>query len=163
MRLLYPSSSVAVLALAGVLLLSAGCARRDKAVVKGQVKFFDKTLTTGTVGFTNKDGTRVGSGNIDFEGHYTVSDAPVGPCTVTVRVPHVPSMPLGQKMMAPKPPPGLPPMRAPGGEGGDDSGTSQIDPRKIVEIPSKYANPDSSGLTYTVQPGENTFDITLTP
>jgi hypothetical protein len=31
-----------------------------------------------------------------------------------------------------------------------------------IEIPPQYADPDTSGLTYTVQPGPQSFDIKLT-
>ena len=30
-----------------------------------------------------------------------------------------------------------------------------------VDIPSKYNMPDTSGLTYKVQPGDQTHDVTL--
>ncbi len=163
MRRLQRNSTIALLVLAGVLYVSAGCSSRQRAVVKGEVVFFDKKLTTGTVSFETQDGKRIGTGNIDFNGHYTVNDAPVGPCTVTVRVPRVPTTPLGQKMIAPKAPGNMPPMRPPGGEDSGDSGVSLIDPTKIVTIPGKYAKAETSGLTFTVAPGENTFDITLTP
>ena len=32
---------------------------------------------------------------------------------------------------------------------------------RYVDIPSKYYNPDESGLTYRVAPGSQTFDIKL--
>src|SRR5262249_25433874 len=103
----------------------------------------------------------IGSGNIDFNGNYTVADAPVGPCKVTVSAPRVANAPPGLRNAA-KPPPGMPPMQAPGGAGADDS-SSLIDPSKIVQIPGKDADPEKSGLTFTVERGEQTFNITLTP
>lgn len=156
------SCIVAVLVLPGVLFLSAGCAHRTKAVVKGKVAFFGKNLTAGTVAFQSQDGKRIGSGTIDFNGNYTVPDAPVGPCTVVVRVPHVSRMPSGMKG-GPKPPGNMPPMRPPGGDAGADESAPLVDPSKIVEIPGKYAKAETSGLTYTVEPGEQNFDITLSP
>ena len=36
-------------------------------------------------------------------------------------------------------------------------------PKNIVPIPDKYAEEKTSGLTYTVEKGEHTWDINLTP
>ena len=36
-------------------------------------------------------------------------------------------------------------------------------PDVVVPIPDKYAEPDTSGLTFTVKRGEQTHNITLTP
>jgi hypothetical protein len=154
--------------MAGFLLLivlltaAVGCGSnyKKKGVVKGTVVFFDKHLTAGTVAFQTEDG-RIGSGNIDFNGNYTVSDAPVGSCKVTVSAPKVANVPAGLKNAA-KPPPGMPPMQAPGGAGADDS-TTLVDPSKIVQIPGRYSDPERSGLTFTVERGEQTHNITLTP
>jgi hypothetical protein len=137
----------------------AGCGpTKARAKVKGRVKFFDKYLTCGTVAFVSKDG-RVGSANIDFEGNYEMGDAPVGEVTITVSVPHMPMGPRGGVM--PKPPPGVPEMRPPGEIGG--STAPAIDPNKIIQIPGKYEKDETSGLTYTVVPGEQTHNITLSP
>ena len=35
-------------------------------------------------------------------------------------------------------------------------------PSHLVPIPEKYASVETSGLTYTVEKGEHTYDITLT-
>jgi hypothetical protein len=149
--------------LLALLAVTAGCGDpyKARAVVKGQVKFFDKHLTAGTVAFIAKDG-RVGSGNIDFDGNYAVHDAPIGEVTITVSVPKMGAM--GGKNPHAKPPPGLPPMRPPGGSGGNESPEDlQIDPKKFVQIPGKYEKAETSGLNYTVEKGETTYNITLTP
>ena len=161
MHVLHRTSTAGLLALAGVLFMCAGCSSKTTGVVKGQVVFFDKKLTAGTVAFEAQDGKRVGSGNIDFNGNYTVNDAPVGPCRVTVRVPQVGMIPPGMRAAA-KPPGNMPPMKPPGGEA-DVPTPSLIDPSKIVQVPGKYANPETSGLTFTVEKGEQTYNITLTP
>jgi hypothetical protein len=159
MSVLHRTSAAALLVLAGALFVSAGCSSRGKGVVKGQVVFFDKKLTAGTVAFQTQDG-RVGSGNIDFNGNYSVNDAPLGPCTVTVRVPQVGQAPPGTK--GPQAPKGMPPMRPPGGEA-DVPSSSLIDPSKIVQVPGKYAKAETSDLKFTVEKGEQTWNITLTP
>jgi len=144
-----------ILLLAGV---GCGSSNKARAKVKGRVKFFDKTLTCGTVAFIASDG-RVGSGNIDFEGNYEVSDAPIGDTTITVTVPQGARGPAAGG--SPKPPPGVPDMKPPGGLGGTPS--PPIDPSKIVPIPAKYAQTETSGLKYTVEKGEQTKNITLSP
>jgi len=142
-------------------LIVAGCGPDYKArgKVKGKVKFFDKTLTCGTVAFAAKDG-RIGSGNIDFDGNYEVNDAPIGDVIITVTVPVASMGPMGGKG-PPKPPPGVPEMKGPGGSG--NTPAPSIDPKKIVEIPGKYSKAETSGLTYTVVKGEQTHNITLSP
>jgi hypothetical protein len=159
MPLLHRTSTLILIALASMLVVSAGCASRSKGIVKGQVMFFDKKLTAGTVAFQSADG-RIGSGNIDFNGNYTVYDAPLGPCSVTVRVPQ---MSQGAPKGLAQPPKGMPPMRPPGGDAAADADSSMIDPHKIVSIPGKYAKPETSGLNFTVEKGEQTYNITLTP
>jgi len=138
----------------------SGCGS-GRAKVKGRVKFFDKYLNAGTVAFTTKDG-RIGSGNIDSEGNYEVSDAPVGECTITVKVPQMGSGPMAGKTQ-PQPPKDIPAMKGPGGEAGEKAFTPAIDPSKIVQIPGKYGATDTSGLTYTVTKGEQTHNIPLSP
>jgi len=141
-------------------LVLAGCdSKNARAKVKGKVKFFDKHLTCGTVSFITKDG-RTGSGNIDFDGNYEVGDAPIGECIITVTVPQPPKGGPGTAG-PPKPPPGVPEARPPGSSG---TGPAPIvDPSKIVAIPEKYGSKDTSNLTFTVEKGDNTHNITLTP
>jgi hypothetical protein len=138
-----------------------GCGSGGRAKVKGRVKFFDKYLTAGTVAFIAKDG-RVGSGNIDADGNYEVSDAPVGDVTITVKVPSMGGMP-DKGRPQPKPPKDVPPMKGPGGDAGEKAFNPSIDPSKIIQIPGKYGSADTSGLTYTVTKGEQTHNITLSP
>ena len=144
-----------------LLLTVVGCGSGlAKAKVKGRVKFFDKYLNTGTVAFMSKDG-QIGAANIDADGNYEMSDAPVGDVTITVTITGQGGQMSGEKSM-PKAPVGVPAMRPPGGDGGT-SGPPLIDPKKMVQIPPKYSKPDTSGLTYTVQKGEQTHNITLSP
>jgi hypothetical protein len=145
-----------------VLALTAGCggnSYKARAKVKGQVRYFDKTLTAGTVSFIGTEG-RVGSANIDFTGHYEMSDAPIGEVTITVTTPSMGPGGRG-KIGPPKPPPGVPEMQPPGDVAG--APPPAIDPSKIVPIPGKYAKAETSGLKFTVAPGEQTHDIVLTP
>jgi len=140
----------------------AGCGpNTSKAKVKGRVRFLDKYLTAGTVGFINKEG-QIGVAQIDFDGNYEMNDAPVGPVKITVKVPNVSGAgPKGDS--GPKPPAGVPPMRPPGSAAEEKTFTPTIDPKTIVKIPGKYASADTSELTYTVEKGEQTHNITLSP
>jgi hypothetical protein len=145
-----------------ILMAAVGCgggSPAGRAKVTGRVKCFDKNLTCGTVIFHSKDGKKTGSGNIDFDGNYEVTDAPLGDCTITVSVPQSARGPMGTAQ--PKPPPGVPEMRPPGSSGG--SAVPPIDPTKIVPIPVKYESPETSGLKYTVERGSQTHNITLNP
>lgn len=153
-----------VLALMAVMFTGCSESARAKAKVKGRVKFFDKFLNAGTVTFTSKDGKAVGSSNIDADGNYDMSDAPVGEVTITVKVPQLPKLAKGE---LPKnvPPKGMPSM-APGGGGGGEAPAmpASFDASKIVQIPGKYGSVDTSGLNYTVEKGgPHTKDITLSP
>ena len=121
----------------------AGCGP-EMAKVKGRVKFVDKNLTAGTVGFMGKGG-QIAVSQITSDGSYELT-APVGDVKITVQVPAV------LPGTGPKPPPGVPDTRPTGSAA-----------KPVVKIPAKYLSPESSGLTYTVLKGEQTYDITLKP
>jgi hypothetical protein len=146
-----PAALGLCLALAGL----SGC-QKGRAVVKGKVTFNGVPLTAGTVSFMASP-SRLGSGTINSDGTYTVADAPIGEVTVTVSTP---PRRMGPARMD-KPPPGMkgmPKEMLPPGyeEEGKKAG-------KMVPAPEKYGSFESSPLKYTVQKGEQTFDITLTP
>jgi len=146
-----------------VAVVVAGCGPNvAKAKVKGRVRFLDKYLTAGTVGFINKEG-QIGVAQIDFDGNYEMNDAPVGPVKITVKVPNVSAGAGPKGDTGPKPPPGVPEMRPPGSAAAEKTFTPVVDPTKIVKIPGKYASADTSDLTYTVEKGEQTHNITLSP
>jgi hypothetical protein len=128
-----------------LLLTVAGCGP-GTGKVKGRVKFVDKYLTAGTVGFMNKAG-QIGVAQIDPDGNYEIPNAPVGDVKIVVQVPTVLPGPGS------KPPPGVPDTRPKKGAA----------PNKVIKLPPRYGNADTSGLTYTVKPGEQTYDIALTP
>ncbi len=142
----------------------AGCSDGSgaRATVKGKVKLGEKPLYMGTVTFTAKGAdNRVGSGNIDQEGNYTVTDAPVGDVAISVSVPKMGMMAKmpGASDKA-KPPTGV---STKDPSGGMAMNMPNIDMTKIVPIPDKYADPATSGLTYKVERGQQTHDINLTP
>jgi hypothetical protein len=149
--------------LLGLLVCSAGCGSKSKAkaIVKGKVTFGKEHLTTGSVSFYGPDNA-FGTATIDKDGNYEMNDAPVGLVKITIVVPKMP--PGGRGPMIP-------------GSGKDVKDKASVDPEdpgrripimgerpsKIVPIPDKYGNVETSGLTYTVEKGEQTHDINLKP
>jgi hypothetical protein len=143
--------------LAGLAL--AGCGH-GKAPVSGSVTYKGKALPSGTVSFFGSD-NQVASGQIGPDGSYSVPAVTVGPVKVSVQVATV-----GKKTITMGPPGGDKKMTSGGPKDmaersaiatGEGAGT----PAAVVKIPQEYANPETSGLTFTVQPGGNTFNIDL--
>jgi hypothetical protein len=147
-----------------LLLLVTGCSGSyPKAKVKGWVKFDGKLVPYGKVSFISKAGNVEGTGDIDTDGTYEVPNAPVGEVTITVTTPPSgrPGGPGGENDLA-KPPGTMGPMRPPGSA--DPKATAaNFDASKIVAIPLKYGSVESSGLKYTVERGEQTKNIILSP
>jgi hypothetical protein len=143
-----------------LLVFSVGCGPNYKArgSVKGKVTLAGKHLTTGSGMFNGKNMS--GSAAIDKEGNYSMPDAPLGAVTITVAVPKLPPGGLARMKL----PPGTKETKSvdPEGSGKSISIMGEM-PSHVVPIPDKYANEATSGLTYTVQKGEQTFDIKLTP
>lgn len=162
MRSASPSKIAGLFTLASLLMAAGGCGgnQTPRATVKGQVKIGDKNLTIGTVIFTGKDKNISGSALIDSEGNYIMKDAPFGEVKVSVTVPKRPGQ-MGGKMPTMPKAPGGGAMQAP--DGSAPTSTGAVDFSKIVPIPEKYANPETSNLSFTVEKGDQTHNINLTP
>jgi hypothetical protein len=139
----------------GSLLLLTGCS--SKGNVSGKVTINGTPLNTGTVGFYA--GGQVYQGNIGNDGTYTIK-CPPGEVRIAIFVPKAtmgPSggMPAGAGSMPKdvKAPPGV--------DMGKFSGGAGVAGGPVVEIPDQYADPEKSGLTYTVTGGDQTHDIPL--
>jgi hypothetical protein len=109
--------------------------------VSGEVKIKDKPVPSGIITFNPQDSKlRVQTGAI-LDGKYTVRDVPAGDVTIsisnaTAAVPTagvIGKAAVGKKAAAPA----------------------------TVTVPRKYADPKKSGLTFTVKPGENTYNPPL--
>jgi hypothetical protein len=144
-----------------VVLLPTGCGPDFKArgVVRGKVTAGQKSLTTGTVMFYGKNGITA-SAAIDPDGNYEMNDAPVGECKVTVTVTALPNDPMVRARLKSGS------MQFP--EGPKDPTKSSPDlpsaprvPKEVVPIDIKYSNPETSGLSFTVQKGDQTYNIGL--
>jgi hypothetical protein len=131
-----------------ILLTAFGCVPGvEKGQVRGKVFFRDRMLESGTVRFIGPDGKPSWS-VIGPDGTYQVSDVAPGTATITV-VSHG-RVPKGFKAV--HQPPGKPP------------GIEPIGPEeKPIAIPSRYGQPGSSELRFTVQPGKQKYDVKLTP
>ncbi len=135
-----------------------GCGPDYKArgTVKGKVTYNKKALTSGTVMFYGASNNITSSAVIDTEGNYVMNDAPLGEVKITVTVTALP--------------PGKPMKYGPAAEGEskDPSGTvpdsipimSKM-PSSILRIDEKYSKPDTSGLSFTVEKGEQTHNLEL--
>jgi hypothetical protein len=160
----HPSRACGALLL-GLLVLAAGCGPnyKDRASVKGKVTFGGKALTAGSVTFHGKSNI-TGSATIDKTGNYVMNDAPLGDVTITVTVPQ---MPMGGLAMMRRGP-GMKAAKESKGSADPEDPSKRMSimgdmPTEVVPIPEKYAKVESSGLTFTVQKGEQTHDIPLTP
>jgi hypothetical protein len=143
-----------------VFTLGCGSSAKPRAVVKGKVLIGDKHLTAGNVMFYGNDNATA-SATIDKTGNYVMGDAPIGEVKVTVTVPKISPAMLAKMNAVRK---GIPDAKSVDPSDPTKAISIMGDmPEKIVPIPDKYAAPETSGLTYTVQNGEQTKDFVLTP
>jgi hypothetical protein len=142
-------------------LLPTGCGPDYKArgVVRGKVTRAKKPLTTGTVMFYGNNGITA-SASIDLDGNYEMNDAPLGECKVTVTVPTLPMDPTVRARLKGKGP------AMPAGPTNPEESAAPAPPlakipKEVVPIDTKYSNSETSGLTFKVQKGEQTYNIDL--
>jgi hypothetical protein len=130
-----------------LLLATVGCGRKTGSI-SGKVSYNGKPLPSGSVAIYGEAGG-VASSQIEGDGSYTIQRAPLGPAKLTVVTPRPHAQPRrsGRDRA---------PSKGPGGE----QRAAAPEP-KPVAIPEKYQDPQQSGLTYTVKPGDQTFDIDL--
>jgi hypothetical protein len=148
----------------------AGC--QSKGTVKGKVTFKNSPMPKGTtVLFRHVSSDHVVTANVSGDdGSYRCEGVPVGECQIAVQPPTGPniggqgpmdraSVMAGKGTLTPKmegakdmvgPPPGM-----------FDVFNKDSDTRKTVQIPPKYKDPESSGLTFTVKSGKNEHDIVV--
>jgi hypothetical protein len=135
---------------AGLLLGGAGCARFG--AVSGKVYYRGKPLTGGMVHFYGPHGS-VETSPIAADGGYTVRRVPAGPAKVAVSTPAVGYINIhGGK------PPVVPGEKTPPHDSGHPSMPL---PPAVTVIPTRYADPEQSGLTFEVQPGDQEHDVRI--
>jgi hypothetical protein len=131
------------------LLVLAGCGRKF-GTVDGKITVDGRPANSGRVFFRSADEKSVVVAYIGREGTYHAVDVPPGTMNVWVTPP--------TKMERQK-------MQRRGGARKERPADAPEPPEpplaSIVSIPQKYQDPTSSGLTTTVQPGRNTYNIEM--
>ena len=137
--------ALARIAVVAALLVAIGCGG-GTAPVAGKVTFQGKRVVFGTVVVIGTDGIPK-SGPIQPDGTYRVAGVKVGPAKVAVSSPPPPGVTLARK--------------APRGGREDDDGRAAVDgpvnpevAKNWFPIPNKYGDPEKSGLTAEVKPGQ---------
>lgn len=139
------------------LVIAAGCStvkhETEHAKVTGQVTYKGKPVTGGRVTFVATEGGWVEGGNIDKNGNYSVN-APVGHVKICVDNSMLNASASGKGTKhetgmkgAGKPRPDAPEAKPPEGT--------------WMKIPVKYFSAETTDLTYTVQKGDQTYNIDL--
>jgi hypothetical protein len=118
--------------------LAAGGCGGGTGSVSGKVLYQGKPLPGGYVNFLGEKNVTKTSA-IKEDGSYSVSGLPVGTAKISVQG-------LMKRRLADLP-----------GQGGKDEKVEQ----KEVHVPPQYGNTDTSGLTYEVKPGSQSYDIEL--
>lgn len=137
-----------------LLLLAAGCS--SKGTVVGKVTYKGKPLSAGMVLFVPEQGGGAFRGDIQ-DGEYHVEKIPPGPVKIAI-TPASTSSPM-EYVMKMRPPADVLEKAAPGTS--VEQFTQPAPPPQAASIPEKFLNPDTSGLTYTVQSGSQRHDIEL--
>ncbi len=122
--------------IAASFLFSAGCSSKPATgVVVGSVSSKGQPVTEGEVHFFMAEKGVGAVAQIDASGTYKLN-APLPAGTYTVAIVPPPPQPVDPKKGGPPPAPS-------------------------TSIPAKYQAPDTSGLTFTVQKGNNEFPIVI--
>jgi hypothetical protein len=143
---------------AGLLLL-AGCGGGGKGDVTGEVTFNGEPLPVGRITFLSEAGKKEAVSAYIVRGKYTIKGCPAGPAKIGIESFDPPTP---EQLNAAKQP--LP--QAKGMQ--EHVKTPEVlkelasgPPLKHLRIPLKYANPEISELTYTVEKGSQTHNIPL--
>jgi hypothetical protein len=175
----FPARSVCLLVsllLVGVV----GCGGAKKGKVEGKVTYDGKRVTFGKVNFIPKGKGTAVTAEIDSEGHYSVDKVPVGEVTITVETGKLEAKmreltqqiaQMGSVGQIPKDATSRmkKDQKAPEIDTGGDERTNRLKDlkeqlekiKKGVEVPEAYSKAETSGVTYTVETGDQTHDIEL--
>ncbi|HZT81080.1 MAG TPA: carboxypeptidase-like regulatory domain-containing protein [Gemmataceae bacterium] len=135
------------------------------ASVSGKVTYKGQPLNGGTVVFQSTDGKWGGSSAIAEDGTYTIPKVPPGQVKIGVETKSVnPTVPKGGGGFMFKKGPADFKMKPPKDTAMPKDADKTFyggDTKKYVDIPEKYADPEKSGLTYTVTAGKQIHNIDL--
>lgn len=141
---------IAVVVLAGLVTGQTGCDPYEVrlpetgATLEGTVRYGNEPVPLALVVVMGEHGSATGQVE---QGRYKVENVPLGPVKIGVNTEAARGQLISQEMAQS--------YKGPGGKGGGSP------PPRFVSVPSKYAEPENSGLTTTIQKGANTFDIVL--
>lgn len=131
----------------------AGCGVREStlpesgASLTGTITYKGKPIEFAMVRVQSKDGKQYASGQVNDDGKYRVDNVPLGEVMIAVDTAAAQGEFVAQNM-------------AKAGAAADPKASKKrVDPT-FVNVPQKYSDPAKSGLSTTIQKGENTFDIT---
>ena len=141
--------SAPLAALAAAVLALAGCGSGGTGVVAGKVTVNGKPLKKGLITFSSEVGNRDPFSAAIKDGLYKTGEIPCGLAKVTVYPAQIDPSEVTEDLKG----------------SGDRVPTAKVKPRERPhsEVPPKYGNTDTSGLTYTVKKGENEYSVDLTP
>jgi hypothetical protein len=117
--------------------LAAGCGQNQDGTVSGTVTFQGKPVPLSAIVFDCKDGAEPKRATVT-DGKYTLERVPAGTTKIYFQ------NPSAKWMLGPR-------------EGSTDKSAKQF------KLPAKFCDPKSSGLEFTVSPGNQTKDFDLQP
>lgn len=82
----------------------------------------------------------------DDQGHFKVTNAPIGEVKIAVDTGAARGQMMGRAMAGTDP---------------NAKGGKRALPPKIIDVPKKYQDPQTSGITTSINKGANTFDIAI--
>ncbi len=135
----------------------AGCGGSGSGTVEGRVTLDGRPVAAGRVSFRSADGKNTAVAKIAPDGSYRVLDVPCDAMRVSVN-------PLDkfERIKLQRDAGGA---KSKGEARGPEAQAKQSDIAEALEaamnVPEKYRNPDTSGLTLTVKSGTNTYDIEI--
>jgi hypothetical protein len=137
---------LARLALLGLGLLLTSCGREGGirypetgATLEGTVTYGKDTIEAALVIAQNENGSATGF--IEDNGRYKLQNVPLGEVNIAVNT----EAGRGQAM---------------GRLTAKSQGRATVAPR-LIDVPSRFGDPATSGITTTINKGENTFDIMI--
>lgn len=143
------------LLLLGCGLLAASCSRYAReerlpesgATLEGTITYGSEKVQAALVIVAGANASATGSVD-EATGRYKVENAPLGEVRIGVNTDAARGEMQGKMMSGYY-------------KGPEAKAKGVLAPPKIVNVPPKYATPDTSGLTTTVNGGANTFDIVI--
>ncbi len=87
------------------------------------------------------------TGNLTSDGRFKIDNAPLGEVKIAVNTEAAKGQMMGEMIAS--------------GYQASKGGSKAPPPPKLVEVPKKYWDPNTSGITTTINKGTNTYDVKL--